>query len=148
MTDSTPDSPLPKGPGFALTFLYYFSGTALVTTVLAMKTLGVGLETGIPNQFGLLFGAIGGTLGAAVNRSATLELPVKNRAAFVKQLEAALAEMGYSRDPEAGWEGVWIYRRPAIRQLFSGRIYVHVGQKTAVISSRILHIRGLKKRLQ
>jgi hypothetical protein len=31
---------LPEGPGFGLTFLYYFSGIALVTTFLAIKTLG------------------------------------------------------------------------------------------------------------
>jgi len=138
---------LPEGPGFGLTFLYYFSGIALVTTLLAVKTLGVGLETGIPNQFGLVFGAIGGVLGATFNRSKNLNVPFKSKKVFDRKLDAALTAMGYAEDPNADLEGIQVYRRSAIRQLFSGKIYVVVDDQQARISSRASHIRGLRRKL-
>jgi hypothetical protein len=138
---------LPEGPGFGLTFLYYFSGIALVTTFLAVKTLGVGLETGIPNQFGLAFGAIGGVLGATFNRSKILNVPFKSKKVFDRKLDAALTAMGYTEDPNANLEGIQVYRRSTIRQLFSGKIYVLVDDQQARISSRASHIRGLRRKL-
>ncbi|MGF1570042.1 MAG: hypothetical protein ACFCVD_18560 [Nodosilinea sp.] len=149
MTQSpaTDDPTLPAGPGFGLTFLYYFSGTALVTTLLAVKTLGIGLETGFPNQFGLLFGAIGGLLGATVNRSTTLELPFSSQKKFRQKLEAVLAEMGYSEDTDVPLEGILVYRRPFLRQLFSGKVYVLLGHKQATLRSRVMHIQRVKRKL-
>jgi hypothetical protein len=145
---SMADEPtIPQGPGFGLTFLYYFSGTALVTTFLAVKTLGIGLETGVPNQFGLLVGAVGGVLGAIFNRSMILELPFKSRKTFQRNLDETLAAMGYTEDKAADYDGILVYRRAALRQLFSGKIYVHLGAGQATISSRAMHVRSLKKRL-
>lgn len=142
------ESFIPRGPGFFPTFLYYFSGTALVTTFLAVKSLGLSLETGIPGEFGLLFGSLGGLIGAYFNHNRLLEIPFANRKAFLNQLDQSLTEMGYAQDPDAMLEGVLVYRRTALRQLFSGRIYVQIGDKQATLSSRALHLRGLKKRLQ
>lgn len=139
---------LPSGPGFGLTFLYYFSGTAVVTALLAVKTLGIGLDTGLPNLYGTMFGAVGGLMGALANRSTTLEIPVSSRKTFKRELDAALAEMGYTEDIEASQDGVLVYRRPFLRQLLSGRIYVLLSEKQAQISSRALHMRGVKKRLE
>ncbi|ASC69344.1 hypothetical protein XM38_002710 [Halomicronema hongdechloris C2206] len=138
---------LPQGPSFILTFLYYFSGTALITTFLAAKTLGVGLDTGIPNQFGLIFGTVAGLLGAFVYRSVTLEMAITNRQSFLKRLNRALEDMGYQRDPDADEDGVSVYTRPFLRQLFSGKVYVQVRDTQAIISSRAIHIRGIKQRL-
>lgn len=142
------EATLPQGPGLALTFLYYFSGTALVTTLLAVKTLGVGLDTGIPNQFGLLFGAIGGTLGTIFNRSLTLELPYTSRKRFKANLDQALETMGYTEVSAAGTDHISVYTRSAIRQLFSGRVYVLFGENQATISSRAMHVRRLQRRLR
>ncbi|MFZ4674424.1 MAG: hypothetical protein ACOYM4_01790 [Nodosilinea sp.] len=139
---------LSAGPSFGFTFLYYFCGTALVTTLLAVKTLGLGLDTGLPSQYGLLFGAVGGLMGALANRSTTLELPVSSRKTFKRELDATLAKMGYTENTAAGLDGVLVYQRPFIRQLFSGRIYVLMDEKQAHISSRVLHIRDIKKRLE
>lgn len=138
---------LPEGPGFGLTFLYYFSGVALVTTFLAVKTLGVSLDTGIPNQFGLVFGALGGILGATFNRSITLDIPISSKKAFKQNLEAVLSDMGYTEDSNANLEGILVYRRSPIRQLFSGKVYVLMDNKKAHISSRASHIRGIKRKL-
>jgi len=138
---------LPEGPGVGLTFLYYFSGIALVTTLLAVKTLGVSLDTGIPNQFGLIFGAVGGVLGATFNRSTTLDVPIKSKKVFKRKLQDALTDMGYTEDPNANLEGIQVYRRSAISQIFSGKIYVLINDKQAPISSRPSHIRGLRRKL-
>lgn len=138
---------LPSGPGFGLTFLYYFSGTALVTALLATQTLNIGLDTGLPNLYGTLFGVVGGLMGALVNRSTTLEIPISSRKTFKRELDAALAEMGYTEDTDAALEGVLVYRRPFIRQLLSGRVYVLLSESQAQISSRAIHMSGVKKRL-
>lgn len=139
---------LPAGPGFGLTFLYYFSGTALVTALLATKTLGIGLDTGLPNLYGTGFGVVGGLLGALVNRSTTLVLPMSSRKTFKRELDAALAEMGYTEDSDADLGSVLVYRRPFVRQLLSGRVYVLIGEKQAQISSRAIHMGSIKKRLE
>lgn len=148
------ESPLPQGPGPAFTFLYYFAGTAAVTTFLALKILGLPLETGIPNQFGLLFGAIGGTLGTIFNRTTTLELPYPSRRQFQSTLEDALTTMGYTATDlppllaeREDCDRLAVYRRSALRQLFSGRIYVYFGAKAATVSSRAVHIRRLNRQL-
>ncbi|TVQ14676.1 MAG: hypothetical protein EA368_00925 [Leptolyngbya sp. DLM2.Bin27] len=140
---------LPAGPSFGLTFLYYFCGTALVTTLLAVKSLGIGLDTGIPNQYGIGFGMIGGLLGALVNRSTTLTLPISSQKTFKRELDTALADMGYTEVEDPNWlDGISVYRRPFVRQLLSGRIYVLITDKKAQISSRKLHMGGIKKRLE
>ncbi|MBW4459309.1 MAG: hypothetical protein KME47_03590 [Nodosilinea sp. WJT8-NPBG4] len=139
---------LPSGPGFGLTFLYYFSGTALVTALLAVKSLGIGFDTGMPNLYGTLFGTVGGLMGAFVNRSTTLALPISSRKTFKRELDAALAEMGYTEDSEANLEGILVYRRPFVRQLLSGRVYVLLSEKQAQISSRAVHMGSIKKRLE
>ena len=139
---------LPSGPGFGLTFLYYFSGTAVVTALLAVKTLGIGLDSGLPNLYGTLFGAVGGLIGALANRSSTLDLPISSRKTFKRELDAALAEMGYTEDDNASSDGISVYRRPLVRQLLSGRVYVLIGEKRAQISSRAIHMGGIKQRLE
>jgi hypothetical protein len=143
-----PEPTLPEGPSFGLTFIYYFCGSALVTTLLAVKSLGIGLDTGIPNQYGLVVGIVGGVLGALVNRSTTLTLPVSSQKTFRRELDAALAEMGYTEDKDADLlDGISVYRRPFVRQLLSGRIYVLITDKKAQISSRKVHMGGIKQRL-
>ncbi len=138
---------LPEGPGFGLTFLYYFSGVALVTTFLAIKILGVTLDTGIPNQFGLVFGAVGGVLGATFNRSITLDIPISSQKKFKQKLAAILRDLGYSEDANAHMDGILVYRRSSIRQLFSGKVYVLIEDKQAHISSRATHIRSIRRKL-
>ncbi|MBD2260165.1 hypothetical protein [Pseudanabaena sp. FACHB-2040] len=148
LTLSSDEVVVPKGPGFVPTFLYYFSGTALVTTFLAVKILGVGLDTGIPNQFGLLFGIVGGLVGTYFNQGKVLEIPFTSRKTFLREFQQVLDEKGYSQNPDASDDEIRVYQRPVLRQLFSGKIYVHLTEKRAFISSRAAHLRWLKKRLQ
>lgn len=146
----TPDDipTLPQGPGFGLTFLYYFVGTALVTALLATQTLGVGLETGQPNQFGLLFGIVGGLVGASLNRSGSLVLTCPNQKSFRQQLNTILAEMDYSEVPDARTDGILVYQRSGLQGMFSGRIYVLITGKQAQLGSRNSHLRRLRQQLE
>ncbi|PSN77685.1 hypothetical protein C8B47_20750, partial [filamentous cyanobacterium CCP4] len=98
--------------------------------------------------YGTLFGVVGGLLGALVNRSTTLELPISSRKTFKRELDAALAEMGYTEDSDANLDNILVYRRPFVRQLLSGRVYVLIGEKQAQISSRAVHMGGIRKRLE
>lgn len=149
MSSSPNETPtLPQGPGFGLTFLYYFVGTALVTALLATQTLGVGLETGVPNRFGLVFGVIGGLVGASLNRSSTLTLTCPSQKTFKQQLTNILAEMGYSEMPDARTDGILVFQRSALRQAFSGRVYVLMEGKQAHLSSRTSHLRRLRQQLE
>ncbi len=143
----TDEPTLPQGPGWGLTFLYYFLGTAMVSTLLASKSLGVSLDTGLPSQFGLLLGIIGGILGTLVNRSSMLELPIRNPKKFKQQLDTVLADMGYTEVSDARSDGVLVYGRPLLRQLLSGKVYVQLNPKQAAISSRVSHIRQIKRQL-
>jgi hypothetical protein len=147
---STPDGTptLPQGPGFGVTFLYYFVGSALVTTLMATQTLGIGLETGQANPFGLLFGVIGGLVGASFNRSSTLTLTCPNQKTFKQQLTNILAEMGYSEVPDARDDGILIYQRTGLSGRFSGKIYVLIEGKTANLGSRVSHLRRLRQQLE
>ena len=137
---------MPKGPGFLPTFLYYFSGTALVSTLLAMRALDVSLNTGIPNQLGLIAGVFGGAVGAYFNRSVVLDVPFKHRKKFLKTLNVALAEMGYKLSSDT--EDAIVYQRSPLRQLLSGKVFVQITGQTATICSRSVHIKGLRKRLK
>lgn len=149
MTPTPDDTPtLPQGPGFGLTFLYYFVGTALVTTLMATQTLGIGLETGQPNQFGLLFGVIGGLVGASLNRSGTLALTCPSQKTFRQQLANILSEMGYGEVADARDDGILVYERTGLSGRFSGKIYVLIDGKTATLSSRTSHLRRLRQQLE
>jgi homoserine dehydrogenase len=96
----------------------------------------------------LIFGAVGGVLGATFNRSKILNVPFNSKKVFNRKLDAALTAMGYTEDPNANLEGIQVYRRSAIRQLFSGKIYVLVNDQQARISSRTSHIRELRRQLE
>jgi hypothetical protein len=145
-TETAETAQLPTGPGFALTFLYYFSGSVIVATFLAVKSLGYGMETGLPGQFILLVGAVGGFLGGFFNHTMTLTIRFKSRKQFLKTLvQDTLEPMGYELAETV--DEIRVYKRPALRQLFSGKIYVEVQADRAILSSRAVHIRALRKKL-
>ncbi|MDA0864878.1 MAG: hypothetical protein O2890_00320 [Cyanobacteria bacterium] len=135
---------LPTGPGFALTGLYYFSGSALVSMLLAAKTFGIGMS-GVSGELALAVGAVGGLLGGFYNHTMTMEVPFTNRKTFLRSLEPTLGEMGYALATES--DGVRVYQRDTIRQLFSGKIYLQCQDGVATLASRAIHIRTLQKRL-
>jgi len=144
--NSSSETPrLPTGPGARFTFIYYFSGTALITAFFTAKTLGIGYSTGLPGQVALIGGVIGGTLGVLFNRTESWEMPFSSRKRFTQQLQAAMAEMGYAHIETV--DGVDRYQRSALGRFFSGDIFVQLQDQQAVFVSRISNIRSLRKRL-
>lgn len=143
MTTSNP------GPENSLTFLYYFGTTTLITIVLASMVLNLSPMSVIPNQLGLVMGLVGGFLGLYFNRSITLKQPIKGHKVFLNQISQPLAELGYTPVEADGIPtDLVIYGRSNVRGLLSGKIYIRLDGKTAYITSRAVHIRGLKQKLE
>ncbi|MBT9311133.1 hypothetical protein [Leptothoe kymatousa] len=140
MTTSNP------GPENSLTFLYYFGTTTLITIVLASLVLNLSPMSSIPNQMGLVMGLVGGFLGLYFNRSITLKQPIKGHKVFLNQISQPLAELGYTPlDDDNLPADIVVYGRQNVRGLLSGKVYIRLEPKTAYITSRAVHIRGLKK---
>lgn len=140
MTTSNP------GPENSLTFLYYFGTTTLLTIVLASSVLHLSPMSVIPNQLGLVMGLVGGGLGLYFNRSVTLKQPIKGHKVFLNQISQPLAKLGYTPiEDDSLPTDLVIYARNNLRGLLSGKIYIRLEAKTAYITSRAVHIRGLKQ---
>lgn len=133
------------GPGALATFLYYFSSTAVVFTLVSMQSLNTGLSSGLPQQFGLLGGLLGGLVGMYFNRTVTLAVPVKSEKAFFKNLDGVLAQMGYKLAAQE--DNMRTYERTGLSKFLSGRVYVLVEKDEAAIASRSIQIQALKKLL-
>lgn len=143
--ENAPDDALPSGPGAAFTFLYYFSTVSFITALFTARTLGVGMVTDIPLQLALVGGTVAGTAGMFLNRTKTVELPFDDKTAFLKQLERALSEMGYSLDEKE--ETVSRYQRSNLSRLFSGDIYIQQRNTSIAVMSRAANVKRLQKRL-
>lgn len=130
------------GPGFLPTFLYYFTGATIIFTLLAVKGLGLGLSTGVPEQLGLVGGLVAGGFGAYMNQTTSFSVQFRDRKKFLKELDAALRELGYEQTSEI--EGVQVYERSSFRKLFSGKIYVQLEGNSATIASRASNTRQLR----
>lgn len=131
------------GPGFLVTFLYYFASTAVIFTLVMARGVGVGTETGIPQLVGLVGGLVAGLVGGSFNRTATLSVEFKNQKQFVSELEQVLNQLGYAKTSEM--EDVWVYERSSFSRLFSGKVYVQIEQRTATIASRASNISQVRK---
>ncbi|MEM7796539.1 MAG: hypothetical protein AAF579_19060 [Cyanobacteria bacterium P01_C01_bin.118] len=142
MTESNP------GPENSLTFLYYFGTTTLITIVLASLVLHLSPMSAVPNQLGLVMGLVGGGLGLYFNRSVTVKQPIKGHKVFLNQISQPLADLGYTQiEDDSLPADLVIYARRNLRGLLSGKIYIRLDAKMAYITSRAVHIRGLKQTL-
>lgn len=138
-----------SGPENSLTFLYYFGTTTLITIVLASMVLHLSPMTPITNQLGLVMGLVGGALGLYFNRSVTLKQPIKGHKVFLNQISQPLADLGYTQvEDDSLPADLVIYARRRLRGLLSGKIYIRLDANMAYITSRAVHIRGLKQKFQ
>lgn len=137
------------GPEHSLTFLYYFGTTTLITIVLASMVLHLSPMSGLPNRLGLVMGLVGGALGLYFNRSITLKQPIKGHKVFLNQISQPLEKLGYIQvEDDSLPADVVVYARSNLRGLLSGKIYIRLDEKIAYITSRAVHIRGLKQMLE
>ncbi|MEQ8541842.1 MAG: hypothetical protein RIB93_30830 [Coleofasciculus sp. D1-CHI-01] len=134
------------GPGFWATFYYYFTGMTLVVAVLASQVLGLSLTQPLPYRYGITLGFVAGLVGAYFNRSVTFSLEFKNKKVFTKTLNKTLSDMGF--EPKSEIDSFVVYQRPALRNLFSGKVFVQIDSGIATIISRASIIRRLRQKIE
>lgn len=134
-----------RGPGFAPTFLFYFVGTTFISAFVINKSVGADLELANPLQAGILFGLTAGLVGAYFNSHQTINLPIKNRGAFLKKLNDLLQQLGYEESGQI--DEFKVYSRPLPSSLFSGKLFVQIEKDNATISGRASKIRLLQKQM-
>jgi hypothetical protein len=145
-----------QGPGYALTFLYYFSITVVLVTIAGVQGLGYGWQDRELYQVAVPFALFVGSIGAYFNQSTTLTIAFQQKSAFQKQLQTALQDLGYANisaaetsDRTTGGiaNGAIVYQRPGLSKFLSGQIFVQLDNKQVMISGRASLINRLEKRL-
>ncbi|NJL40076.1 MAG: hypothetical protein HC899_27450 [Leptolyngbyaceae cyanobacterium SM1_4_3] len=134
------------GPGFGATFLYYFTSTAILFTLVSSQALGVDMGSGIPQQVGLVGGLVAGLMGAYFNRTTTLSVTFKGKKAFLANLNTVLSQMGYQQKSEE--DDLLVYERSALGRFLSGKVYVQIEPEKATIASRSLQLKRIQKQIQ
>ena len=132
------------GPRFVPTFLYYFVGTSAIALFVLSRGLSHQLDVD-PSQVAIALGVVAGALGGYHNSTDTLEIPVKNKGGFAKNLQAILHGAGYTAVDQL--DEFTVYQRAFPSRLFSGKVYVNITKDHAIISGRASLIRRLKKAL-
>lgn len=134
------------GPGAAATFLYYFTSTAVILSFVVAQSIGIGIDTGVPQQVGAIGGLMAGVLGTYFNRTISFSVPYESAKKFLNRLETTLSQLGYEQIAEV--DGVRTYQRSGLSKWFSGRVFVQTEAGTATIASRAITIRNLKQVIQ
>lgn len=133
------------GPGFLPTFLYYCAGTTVIVAFVLAKGLDSSASIRELYQIGLLVGIGVGGFGAYLNSHREIELPIKNRGAFLAQLNRTLTDLGYVEQAEL--DGIKVYQRPFPSNIFSGKLFIQLAPKQAAIAGRASQVRRMQKRL-
>lgn len=140
------------GPGLWITFAYYFLGTTAIAALLGSRLLP-GETSGSALLLAVPVGAVAGLLGAAFNRTERLSVTVRDPAAFRRDLDRALAELGFEADPtiafdpESEFAGFSAYRRSQLGRWLSGMVLVRTDGTEATLASRASVLRRLERRL-
>lgn len=165
---------MPKGPGFLVTFAYYFLATLFLGSFLASRLLHLSLGTAIPYELAALAGLSVGIVGTALNRSEVIELPIASPKVFRNRLGQILQEMGFTLVPDDESLGeplsspdspdspdsqpdravaeaeppVQCYRRsPSVLAFSALEVYVQVGDRSAYLMSRVSTLRKIRQKL-
>ena len=138
------------GPGFASTFFYYFVTTTIIMTAIALRSTGLSLDSGIPQQLGLILGLLGGGVGGYFNRTTEFEVSSTNPAKLVRSLEAVLEEMGYEVNEEEDEleDNISLYQRVGLRALFSGNVFVQVETRKVTVAARFISMKRIQAALE
>lgn len=141
-------SPLP-GPGAGFTFLYYFSMSIVIVMIAGSQGRRLSIGSADLYRYGILFGLLAGGIGTYFNRTASLEISLRDSPQLKAQLESVLAELGYELDANATeqQEDYTVYRRSGLAKVFSGTVFVNHHQKETQIVSRVSTLRKLQRQL-
>ncbi|MBE9032797.1 hypothetical protein IQ266_23960 [filamentous cyanobacterium LEGE 11480] len=133
-----------KGPGYGLTFLYYFALTSALSIVLAHQE-GVAWSDPALYKLAVPFGLLAASIGAYINQNTLVTIPVKKNGAKTKQLNESLENKGYAK--VANRDGVAAYSRSGLAKLLSGPIFVQIEPRQIMISGRATTVRSIEKQL-
>ncbi|MEM9137740.1 MAG: hypothetical protein AAGB01_10380 [Cyanobacteria bacterium P01_F01_bin.42] len=140
-----------KGPGFTLTFIYYFGLSALIVAIATARLLHLSIQSALPYQYGIAFALPFGLINALTKKSRTLTVAFKQKGEFAAQLNSALSELNFQpkSDPESEDEVSYqTFRRGGISGWLAGEIYVAIAAQEAVIAGRSSWIRKLADRVE
>lgn len=153
-SDQSLDQANLPGPSGWFTFLYYFSTTILVVTVIGSRGLHLPWAAAQLYQYGLLLGTVAGLLGVIFNRTTQCQLSFRKKATYQRQVDQLLTTLGYEQDtaamerqPDDG-PGFVIYHKTGLAGLFAGRVFLLWQQKSVQIISRAANIRQLRRQLE
>ena len=139
-----------KGPGFGVTFLYYFALAAMIGAIATIEIKHVSVHSSLPYQIGVAFALPFAVINAWTKRSKTLSVSVNKKNKFERQLIQTLEEFDFmpSADPEQE-DGVTYleFRKEGLASFLAGTIYVAIADKEAVIASRASIIKRLETKI-
>ncbi|KKI99982.1 hypothetical protein [Prochlorothrix hollandica] len=154
---------MPNGPGFRLTFAYYFSATLLLSAYLFSRLLKLDLASPLPYELGALAGLSVAIVGTYFNRNQTVEWPVTSPKRFGNRLDQVLRDLGFS--PQGVWEPedapaapepdaapklpVLLYQRSASNLGWTAsQVYVQIGPQSAKVMGRAIVLGQIRQRLE
>ena len=140
-----------KGPGFGVTFLYYFALAALIGAIATMELKHVGARSALPYQYGIGFALPFALINAWTKRNRTMSVSVSTKPAkFQYQLTQTLAELDFelSAGPDIEDGVAYLeYRKEGLASYLAGTIYVAIAGEEAVIASRSSIIKKLETKI-
>lgn len=135
----------PELPGITLTFLYYFSTTALIALLVFSQGLRLGFDSAIAYQAASGLALLAGIIGTIQNRGITRQLSVKKNADCERALVRILDQRGFTeREP---WQDFTAYRPARGRSWGRSRIFVKWEGRTLTLSGRAHLVRSLQSEL-
>lgn len=138
------------GPGFASTFLYYFVTTTVIMTAITLRATGLSLDSGYPQQFGLMMGILGGLVGGYFNRTSTFTVASSKPSDQLESLESILAGMGYeaSEMGDRFDDTVSLYQRSGLSALVSGKVFVQLEKRQITVAARSISLKRIQAALE
>ena len=138
------------GPGFASTFLYYFVTTTIIMTAIALRATGLSLDSGFPQQFGLIAGLLGGLAGGYFNRTTTFSVASAKPAKLLTTLQDILNEMGYelSEDSDRLDDNISLYQRSGLSAFFSGNVFLQIEDRQVTVAARSMSLKRIQSALE
>lgn len=137
-----------QGPGYGLTFLYYFAITAVIAILLGHQGTGVSWQDPALYKISVPFALLVASIGAYINQNTLLSIPLPKQSARVTKVQALktlLDRMGYAELEDD--EGIQIYRRTGLAKYLSGDLFVQVENKEILISGRSSMLNQIEKQL-
>ena len=135
-----------RGPGFAVTFLYYFSTTTLIIAFLVAQKANVNFLSPANFQMGIVVGTLVGLVAAYFNHNITIEFEFKKKHTFTTKLNQALSKMGF--DEQRQVEDFVVYYKSGVKKLFSGKISIKIEKKSARIMGRSSQVKQLRQNIK